>query len=322
MSTPLAFFSGISAQALSSSLRHLKGVPAKITSGTMCGEVRTTNLPCPNSWVESRLRPDRAAEASPQTFDSRQHCTELSHQGFFFFKISNSSTGLQFIIIVTFWFWSRLLQLEPTLTVFFSILSPGWVISLRAPMPVGCPGVPLTDSWSYFPVPFSRGPPRTSSCVWWGVLAADGSLLGWRPLSETSLGHCPAHASGHYGQAMQVKFWAAKQRTRWFYLKAKTFLFHSLFLSFPSPFGHGKNLTVVHYRELPGELMLAGQFEASPGRGGSWIVLSDGWAYSAVHWCPELFLQQKIVLDMGKRLKEATFWKGGKCYHCLFTVCF
>ncbi|XP_055225392.1 dual serine/threonine and tyrosine protein kinase isoform X9 [Gorilla gorilla gorilla] len=37
MSTLLGFFSGISAQALSSSLKHLRGVLAKTISGTMCG---------------------------------------------------------------------------------------------------------------------------------------------------------------------------------------------------------------------------------------------------------------------------------------------
>lgn len=63
-STPLAFFSGISAQALSSSLRHLRDAPAKTISGTMCGEVRATALLAPNSRGESRLRPDTAAGAS------------------------------------------------------------------------------------------------------------------------------------------------------------------------------------------------------------------------------------------------------------------
>lgn len=42
----LGSFSGISAQALSSSLRHLRGVLAKTISGTMCAEVRTAKLLC------------------------------------------------------------------------------------------------------------------------------------------------------------------------------------------------------------------------------------------------------------------------------------
>lgn len=44
------------------------------------------------------------------------------------------------------------------------------------------------------------------------------------------------------------------------------------FLSVPSPFGLGKNLTVVHYRELLRELMLAGQLETSLRRDDSWVA--------------------------------------------------
>lgn len=38
-----------------------------------------------------------------------------------------------------------------------------------------------------------------------------------------------------------------------------------VFFSFPSPFGYGKNLTFIHYRELPRGLMLAGKLETLPG---------------------------------------------------------
>lgn len=49
----------------------------------------------------------------------------------------------------------------------------------------------------------------------------------------------------------------------------------SLSLSFlPLTFGHGKSLTCSRYRELPRELMLAGQLETVPGRRDSWRVKS------------------------------------------------
>lgn len=144
----------------------------------------------------------------------------------------------------------------------------------------------LSLTLTLFPCAFFRGPARTSSCVWRGMLAVDGSLLGRWPVSETSLGHRPAHAPGHHGAAMQVKFWAAKQRTRWLYLKAETFLFYYFF---PSP-----HLLVMGriwhlFRELPRELMLVEQLETFPGRVASRIVKS--WlavgAHSAAHWCPK-----------------------------------
>lgn len=140
----------------------------------------------------------------------------------------------------------------------------------------------LSPPWSYFHALSSRSPPRTSSCVWWGVLAVDGSLLGWWPLSETSFGHRPAHAAGHHGPVVQVKLWEAEQRTRWFYVKAKTFLFHSLFLSFPSPLAMGRVWRVVVTESSRGNWCLLGnlrpsQAEGTPGewRAGCWSIFSS-----------------------------------------------
>lgn len=109
MSMLLGFSSGISAQAPSSSLRHLRGALAKTISGTMCGKVRATALLCLHSPSESKQSGTAAgapvysrAEAHAylghhgiqkrhlsQTFTSRQHCVELSQNAFFSFKISS-----------------------------------------------------------------------------------------------------------------------------------------------------------------------------------------------------------------------------------------
>lgn len=68
MSTPLAFSSGISAQALSSSQRHLRGVPAKTISGTTSGEVSTTSPASLSPLAGARWNPRSGrSTAGPHT---------------------------------------------------------------------------------------------------------------------------------------------------------------------------------------------------------------------------------------------------------------
>lgn len=151
--------------------------------------------------------------------------------------------------------------------------------------------VPSRCLWSYFDAPFSRGPSRTPSCVWWGVLAADGSLLGWWPFSETSLGHCPAYAPGHHGPAMQVTFWEAKQRTRWFYLTAETFLFHSFFL--PLTFWLWEEFDIYSLQRAPKGTDAYWETWDTPRQ--RWLPDSEELAYPAVPCTQAISLAKKKI---------------------------
>lgn len=182
MSTLLAFFSGISAQALSSSLRHLRGVPAKTISGTMCGEVRATSpdlpkLPFRADWDQASSR------ASPQAARDGTTSNRL------FFKTSSSSTCsasvFQFIFTVTVRFQPRYLQLKSKLIAFLSILEPqlGHQTESRACLLVVVVALALTLISS--PRPFLQGrAPSAFLCLmrsagsWWKRVGTATPLRG------------------------------------------------------------------------------------------------------------------------------------------------
>lgn len=52
-------------------------------------------------------------------------------------------------------------------------------------------------------------------------------------------------------------------------------------------------------RELPGELILAGQLETSPGRGDSWIVLSEWLSMFSSSLMPQVISLAKDCLGHG-----------------------